>query len=262
MLEENLRYYFGIAGVSIAERAEAIRWGRYFEWPMVILALWIPVQWYFESKGFVPPFLVSFLNWSVWLVFVVETSLMTMLVREKWRYLRSNWMNIVVITLGFPPIWVVVPWAVSLRLLRLIVLAGVMFRMTRMVRIVLKKNRLGTTLLSAGLVVIISGVFVAALDPGIKDPVDGIWWALVTITTVGYGDVVPTSIGGRIFGGILIIIGIGLFALLTANFSAVLIGEEVSEMEKEEGRVLKKLEEIDQRLARLEKVLKPLDKGR
>ncbi len=265
MLEKNLRYYFGVAGVSIAERPEAIRWGHYFEWPMVLLALWIPAQWYFESQGFVSLFLVGFLDWSIWLIFVIETSLMATLVCDRRRYLLGNWMNLVVIVLGFPPILAVVPWVVSLRLLRLVVLAGVMFRMTRTIRIVLKKNRLGTTLLSAGVVVIISGVFVAVLDPAITNPADGIWWALVTITTVGYGDVVPTSTAGRIFGAILIIIGIGLFALLTANFSAALIGEEVSEMEREENKVLNKLEEISQRLSRLERAVHrrddPLDRG-
>lgn len=260
MLNNNLRSYFGVAGVSATERKEAVRWGRYFEWPMVFLALWIPAQWYFESKGVVSLFWVGLLDWSIWLLFVLETGLITLLVGDRRRYLFGNWMNIVIIVLGFPPIWQVVPWAVSLRLLRLVVLAGVMFRMTRTIRMVLKKNRLGTTLLSAGLIVIIAGVFAAAVDPAIDNPAEGIWWALVTITTVGYGDVVPVSTSGRIFAGVLIVIGVGLFALLTANFSAALIGEEVSEMEKEEGKVLKKLEEIERRLVRLEKGLKQTDK--
>ncbi len=261
MQENSLRYIFGVAGVSIAETPEAVRWGRYFEWPMVLLALWIPIQWYFESKGFVSPFLVELLDWSIWLTFVIETGLITSLVCDKRRYLLGNWMNVAIIVMACPLLWHVVPWAVSFRLLRLVILAGVMFRMTRTLRMVLKKNRLGTTLLSAGLIVIIAGVFAAALEPAIKSPADGIWWALVTITTVGYGDVVPVSISGRIFAGILIIIGVGLFALLTANFSAALIGSEVGEIEMEEGKILKKLDEIDKRLGRLEKKLERTDKG-
>lgn len=39
------------------------------------------------------------------------------------------------------------------------------------------------------------------------------WWALSTLTTVGYGDVVPITSGGRIFGGLVMITGLGLFAL-------------------------------------------------
>jgi voltage-gated potassium channel len=261
MQEKDLRYIFGVAGVSIAENPEAVRWGRYFEWPMVLLALWIPIQWYFESRGLVSSFLVEFLDWSIWLTFVIETGLISSLVCDKKRYLLGNWMNLVIIVMAFPLIWHVVPWAVSFRLLRLIVLAGVMFRMTRTLRMILKKNRLGTTLLSAGLIVIVAGVFGAAIDPAIDTPADGIWWALVTITTVGYGDVVPISTSGRIFAAILIIIGVGLFALLTANFSAALIGSEVGDIEKEEGKILKKLNEIDQRLARLEKKLERADKG-
>jgi voltage-gated potassium channel len=108
----------------------------------------------------------------------------------------------------------------------------------------LVKNNIGLTLFVSLIVIIMAGIWIAAIDPAIDTPWDGIWWAWVTVTTVGYGDLVPDSPQGRIFGGVLMILGLGLFSLLTANFSAFLISREEAEIiEKEEG-IIEKQEEI------------------
>jgi voltage-gated potassium channel len=53
----------------------------------------------------------------------------------------------------------------------------------------------------------------------------GLWWAAATVTTVGYGDVVPSSPGGRLIGGLLMFLGIASLALLTAIVaSAIVVG--------------------------------------
>ena len=62
------------------------------------------------------------------------------------------------------------------------------------------------------------------------------WWALQTVTTVGYGDVVPTTTTGKVVGGIEMVIGISLISLLTAAVTSTVIqrGEAAA---KEEGRI-------------------------
>ena len=49
-----------------------------------------------------------------------------------------------------------------------------------------------------------------------------LWWAIVTLTTVGYGDVCPITIGGRIFTAVVLLLGIGVIAVPTGLFASAL----------------------------------------
>ena len=51
---------------------------------------------------------------------------------------------------------------------------------------------------------------------------DGLWWAIVSLTTVGYGDVVPVTLGGRVFTAIVLLIGMGIGLFLPDFLAAAL----------------------------------------
>jgi len=57
---------------------------------------------------------------------------------------------------------------------------------------------------------------------------DGVWWAVVTVTTAGYGDLNPTDVEGRIIGIILMLVGIGFISVLTATVASELIKTDTS----------------------------------
>lgn len=64
------------------------------------------------------------------------------------------------------------------------------------------------------------------VDPAIDEPLDALWWGVVTLTTVGYGDVFPVTPEGRLAAGALMILGITLFAAITATITSQLIADD------------------------------------
>jgi voltage-gated potassium channel len=263
-----LSSYIGLSGVAENETESALRWGGRLEWPMLGVAILILVEWYLEAKGLSTPLMSHVTNWIVWLAFVVETVLLTSLVRDKLFYLRTNWMNLIIIALGVPILWEGMEVAAALRSLRLLIAAEVLINISGSLRTLLRRNNLGTTLFVALIVILIAGLVAAGLDPAIDTPWEGIWWAWVTVTTVGYGDVVPVSLEGRLLGAFLILLGIGLFAMLTASFSAMFISQTEEEVEEEieeeihytKAETMEKLDNIEKRLNKLEKhILKALE---
>jgi voltage-gated potassium channel Kch len=85
------------------------------------------------------------------------------------------------------------------------------------------------------------------------------WWALQTVTTVGYGDVAPQTVSGRIVASLLMLSGISFISVMTAAITALFIqaARGIQEDEDEEDVV----ERLDARLARIEAALDRPDRG-
>ena len=81
----------------------------------------------------------------------------------------------------------------------------------------------------------------------------GLWFALQTVTTVGYGDVTPKQADGRFIGAVVMLAGIGFLAVITASVTASLIESSRRRFAAEsEVDLTRRLEEISSRLARIE----------
>ena len=80
----------------------------------------------------------------------------------------------------------------------------------------------------------------ARVDSNIRSLWDGVWWAIVTMGTVGYGDKYPITTGGRIVGLILIFAGVGLMSLFTATIASIFVEKKLKE-----GRGLETVKEKD-----------------
>ena len=254
-----LKILIGLSGVARDERPAARRWARRFEFPMILLAFWILIEWYLSGKNIYSTSFDQVTDWVVWCFFVLETVVLTSLVENKWRYLRSNWMNLLIISVGAPLLWVGSNYTGILRTLRLLLVFPLLLNTSKSVRKVLSRNYLGPVLLVALAFTLMSGLLMAGIDPAIDDVWQGIWWAWVTVATVGYGDIVPQSAAGKVFGAFVILFGVGFFSLLTASFSAYFISRGEMEIEEEEAEEISQLNDIKRRIDAMEKTLQRIE---
>jgi voltage-gated potassium channel len=91
-------------------------------------------------------------------------------------------------------------------------------------------------------------------EPAVNTYGDGIWWALVTITTVGYGDITPLTNLGRIIASSLMVMGIGFIATITAAVSSYFI-TSFSDKEITINELGEKLDKLEQEIKNLKKDL-------
>ena len=209
--------WIGLAGVAPNENARARRVSRWFEWILVPLALWLPIQWSLEASGSVSATTSNLIAWATWLLFVLEAAIVGRHVDDPARYFRSNWLNLVIIATGLPLLWEQSTWARSARALRLLLMISLLSHAVRMVRHMLAQNRSGPILGAIVIVTTLGGAIIGYFDPAFAHPLDGIWWAWVTVTTVGYGDMVPQTPAARVFAVILMLLGVSMIALLSAS---------------------------------------------
>ena len=244
-------------GVDPNENQRMRTVSQILEWPILVATLWVVALWYLstrDSQYQLQP-IHDFLLWSL---FIFETITLSLLADNPKRYLRSNWVNLLIILLGIPMLWglratampfdccVFSPYAHSC------CMSAVRFEK------LLSRHTLGPTLAGTAIVIIMAGFMIAAIDPAIDSAADGIWWAWVTVTTVGYGDVVPVSELGRAFGGILILVGVGVFAMLTASFAALFISRSDEEETRELKDALGRIAQLEQQLQQMDSKLDQL----
>ncbi|GAB4391936.1 MAG: hypothetical protein Tsb005_03810 [Gammaproteobacteria bacterium] len=216
--------WIGLAGVAPSENAIAKRLQQYFTILTFAAIVWLAFQWHLELKQELTTYHAWLGNFIVWIYFIVETMVMTLVVDNRRRYLKGNWLNVVIVLLGAPLLlWEYGPIIAGLKAFRVILTIALFTPWVLLVIRFLTDSRLDTTVLSAFVILVIAGILVSSLDPAFNSIEDGIWWAWVTISTVGYGDIVPSTTVGRVFGGVLIFIGLGLFSIITANFAALFV---------------------------------------
>lgn len=117
------------------------------------------------------------------------------------------------------------------------------------------------------LIVVGGGVLIRVIDHKEYASVwVGMWWALQTVTTVGYGDVTPRDPSGRIVGALVMLEGIAFLAIITAAITSSFVARAARERDLAEGvdeaafeaRVETRLDEFDSRFDRLETMLHEL----
>jgi voltage-gated potassium channel len=111
-----------------------------------------------------------------------------------------------------------------------------------------------TIVLIATLLLLAGGLLVRILEPETFTSLGlACWWAVTTVTTVGYGDVVPVSTEGRLVGAALMLTGVSLIPLVTSVAVSILTSKRAARLHEEEAR---ERAELAARLTRIEELLR------
>ena len=241
-----------------SERQTALeRFERAVELPLLILALVMVPLIVLPLLLDLPDGLeASFVaaDWFIWAVFAFEYIVRLALTQQRWRFVRREWPDLLIIVLPFLRPLRIVRSARALRLLRLGRLVGVLAKVGQGSRRLLVRHRLNYALLITGVVVLGAAALTFAVEEGGEGSIDSLgdalWWAVTTVTTVGYGDMFPVTPAGRGIAAFLMLAGITLFGVLTANIAAFFVEQEQQSDPTVErlDEVLRRLEQLEQRL--------------
>jgi voltage-gated potassium channel len=89
----------------------------------------------------------------------------------------------------------------------------------------------------------------------------GLWWAVQTVTTVGYGDHVPTTVAGRLVASLVMLFGIGFLTVVTAAITSTFVSRSrIETRPAREAPVAEQLRQLNERLERIEAALTPVKK--
>ena len=217
----------------------------------VLIALFI--QTFFKIPAAIG-ILFDRLDFIVCIVFLFDVGLRFYKAENKFQFMKWGWIDLIssIPTVG------ILRWGRFARVFRLLRLLRA-FRSARSLITFLFKNRAKGTLLSASLIsiliLILSSIAVLSFedDPNsnIKTPGDALWWGIVTITTVGYGDKFPVTTEGRIAAVLLMMAGVGLFGTFTAYVASLFIEPEQKKEENEIGQLRDEIKLLHEKMDKL-----------
>jgi len=191
------------------------------------------------------------MDWFIWAAFAFEYVVRLVLTDRRWRFIRRNWPDLLIIVLPFLRPLRIVRSARALRLLRLGRLVSALSKAGQQGQRLLVRHKLHYAVLFTMVVVVGAAALGLAAEEGSGGSIDSfgdaLWWAVTTVTTVGYGDMFPVTPAGRGIGAFLMVAGIALFGVLTANVAAFFVEES-----QDGDAVVERLDEILRRMEHLE----------
>ena len=189
---------------------------------------------------------------TLWVILLVEYLVRLVITPDRRDYLKRRWAE---------PVTVVAPPLQGWRFVGIEKMCLLIHEGALRVEAILKHHSLfrvliaaaGTLMLGAWLVLLFEE---NAKGSNIHNYPDALWWAIVTVTTVGYGDRYPMTSGGRAVAVVLMLVGIGLIGVLTATVASVFIKEHTDANRQEYRRghadLGERLSVISDRLADIE----------
>lgn len=198
--------------------------------------------------------LLFFVDTSICMIFMINFFVGLIRARDKRFFIKHHWIDFIAS----------IPAIEALRMARLFQILRVirLIRMSRSLLLPLVKQRKQATLASLLVAMVtiltLASVIMLIVESGteganIQTAEQAIWWALVTISTVGYGDYYPVSTAGHIIGGVVIVSGVSFFGVISGYMASVFVAPDESErQERQDAHKAEIKSELELALARME----------
>jgi len=240
----------GIIAVMYGPRIA--KWEKATEWPLTITAILFlaayALQILAHPDGIVSA-LCELVLWVTWGVFLIDYVTRLAIAERRWRWFYRHLLDLAI---------VVLPMLRPLRLMRFLTVLAILGRGTgTMLRGRVVIYTAGATVLT----VFIAALAVLDAEQGAGDIEsfgDAIWWAFVTITTVGYGDYYPVTFTGRIVAVGLMIGGIALIGVVTATLASWIVERVADESTKNAAATANQVDELRREVSELKDMIREL----
>ncbi|WP_405873287.1 MULTISPECIES: potassium channel family protein [unclassified Streptomyces] len=212
------------------QHSSQARWEHLTQRPLLALAVVFAVAYAVPivdpSAGRSLTAVCTAIEWVVWATFATDYLMRAGLARNRREFVRTHWLDLCA---------VVLPILQPLRLLRMVstlILVGRRARMASQIQLTTYVAGAVIGLLMFGSLAVLS-VERESPDGNIRTLGDAVWWSFTTMTTVGYGDHAPTTGLGRMIAVGLMLSGIALLGVVTANIAAWFIARfEMDDVEE------------------------------
>ncbi|MGC1208461.1 MAG: ion channel [Ornithinimicrobium sp.] len=192
------------------------------------------------------------LQYVIWLLFAVDYGIRLFIAEEKWHFVRHNLIDLAAVTLP------------ALRPLRLVAALALIQQQGGQ-----RLRGHVATYVTVGIVLVVTISGLAVLDAersvdgsNITTWQDAIWWAFVTVTTVGYGDFYPVTVEGRLFALGLMLCGIALLGIVTAGLSSWFLEKVADTTEKSQAATARDIASLAETIEELHREIVALRESR
>lgn len=228
------------------------KWDKAAEWPLTIAAILFLIAYATQIIARPDGFLsiaCELILYATWAVFVVDYITRLIIAENRWRWFYRHLLDLAI---------VVLPMLRPLRLMRFLTVLALIGRNTgNMLRGRVVLYTVGATMLT----IFIASLAVFDAENGIGDIAnfpDAVWWAFVTITTVGYGDFYPVTLTGRITAVGLMIGGLALIGVVTATLASWIVERVADQNTRTVNATEAQVEQLRVEIAELKDLIREL----